>query len=71
MEALKSICGVSWIDGYEDLLDLNIRKFQIAHCGQLGMVARVETAAAKEEGQGEEEAEEEQEDEGDVQEEAV
>lgn len=31
VEALKSICGISWLPQYKDLCDLNIRKHQQIH----------------------------------------
>lgn len=50
MEALRNICGLSYIDEYEEFEDFNIRKFSAEHAiadkDGCGSIADNSTAAA-------------------------
>lgn len=34
MEAIKNLCAISIIKGYEEYMEFNLRKYQTTHCGE-------------------------------------
>lgn len=34
VEAIKNLCCITIIKGYEDYMEFNLRKFQTVHCGE-------------------------------------
>lgn len=34
VEAIKNLCAITIIKGYEQYMEFNLRKYQTAHCGE-------------------------------------